>query len=402
MSSNIPFSTKPVPTVGQLRNVNINANTLATGQVISYDSTTQLWANTAGGGGGGATITGTDEAVVWKNGVNGVATQFGISKNTTLAGYAMNIDIPNKRVGVNKATPSVPLDVVGTTKISDGVNTLTIDGDEVGLDTAPVLRLYTNNDKTDDASVRVDGAGKALLVGGTVGTNAPALFDAPNSTTQDGIYKIKLQQGMNLAVAVAPFDAQNPLSNATTSFPTGQVVEYQNNKPIQDWAIISRLANGVTITPAVAYVFSNFGSFSAFTDRMIYDPMGCRSRLAAGIQWQWAGAPSVLRVVGNEFMINVKWYVDGVFSIADPVNQLDIYITQYRNGALLRQYLVSTQGAPSQAYHTSGERTFMGMAPYGEDFNCLTDDFQAEMVNFGANSFTIGTTQTEFRFILAQ
>ena len=101
-------------------------------------------------------------------------------------------------------------------------------------------------------------------------------------------------------------------------------------------------------------------------------------------------------------MISVRWYVDGVWGLADPANQLDIYINQYRNAALLRQFLVSTSGSPSQSYHSSGERTFMGFANYSEDFDCLTDDYQCEIVNFGANTFTIGTTKTHFKFILAQ
>ena len=363
----------------------------------------------AGGGGGGVTITGVNQAAIFKNGTNGDTYTGGITRSSGTANYAINLNTTAYRVGIggasNALNPVNTLEVYGDARIkgiAPDTNEIVISSDNIGnIIGGSTLRLYSNNSLVPEDIVEVDGFNRTCSVGGTMRTLQPTAFDFPNSSIEDGLYKIKLQQGMNLWVG-APFDPQNQLSNTTTAFPVGQVVEYQNNQPIQDWRCIARLANNATLAPAVPYQISNFGTFGAFVDRMIYDPMGCRSRLAGGTQWQWCGAPSVLRVATNKFMINVKWYVDGVWALADPVNQLDIYVTQYRTGALLRQFLVSTSGSPSAAYHTSGERTFMGFANYGEDFDCIRDDYQVEIVNFGANAFTIGTTQCEFKFILAQ
>ena len=402
------FSTRGEPQVAQLLDTEIDFSTLTAGDVLTWEATEQVWINAAGGGGGGG-IVGTDDDALFKQGGNANTFTNGITRDPTLTGRALTLNTTNLRCGIGGSSNAVnmvnTLEVFGGVRIKApvGSNEIVIDGDNIGnIIGGSVLRLYSSNSIVPEDIVVVDSFNRLCTVGGTLVTLPPTAFDTPNGTQEDGIYKIKLSLGMNIAVAVAPFDAQNPLSGATTAFPTGQVIEYQNNKPIQDWAIISRLANNATLTPAVPYVFTNFGTFSAFTDRLIYDPMGCRTRLAAGVQWQFAGAPSVQRVAGNEFMINCKWYVDGLWGLADPANQLDIYVTQYRSAVLFRQFLVSTQGSPSAPFHTSGERTFMGFAPYGEDFNCLTDDYQCEMVNFGANTFTIGTTQCEFRFILAQ
>lgn len=56
----VPYSTKMIPTLGQIRNVDININTLVSGQVISFDATTQLWKNTGGGAVNAQTIDITD------------------------------------------------------------------------------------------------------------------------------------------------------------------------------------------------------------------------------------------------------------------------------------------------------------------------------------------------------
>ena len=364
-----------------------------------------------GGGGAGATMVGVNQAALFKDGLDGNTYTGGITRSTGTAGYAINLNTSFYRVGIggasNALNPVNTLEVYGDVRIkgkAPDTNEIIIAGDNIGnILGGSVLRLYSSNTITPEDICVVDSFNRTFTVGGTSRTLQPTAFDTPNGTIEDGIYKIKLQNGMNLAPAVAPFDLQEPLSNATTAFPVGQVVEYQNNQPIQNWAIISRLANNATIVIAVPYTISNFGSYhgGSFSDRMIYDPMGCRSRKNVN-QWQWCGAPSVLRVADNKFMIKVNWYVDGVWALADPINQLDIYVIQSRGGAPLRQFLVSTSGSPSQAYHTSGERTFMGFASYGEDFDCVQDDYHIEIVNFGANNFTIGTTQCEFKFILAQ
>ena len=109
----VPYSSPQFPTLGQIKNVSIDPGTLANGQVIAYDATANNWKNSAGGGGGGATISGTNNAVVFKDGTNGDADNAGITRTPGLLNYTAYLDTANKRLGVNKATPSTTLDVNG-------------------------------------------------------------------------------------------------------------------------------------------------------------------------------------------------------------------------------------------------------------------------------------------------
>ena len=106
----VPYSSYTPPTMGQIKDSKINVDTLANGDILEYNSTERVWQNAVGGGGGGASITGSDEAAVFKSGVNtGEGDAGGITRNPTFAGYTMNLDTTNKFVGINLQNPSVQL-----------------------------------------------------------------------------------------------------------------------------------------------------------------------------------------------------------------------------------------------------------------------------------------------------
>jgi len=114
------YSTQGQPTVAQILDTAIDPITLNTGDGLVYDATDQLWKNQPGGGGGGSTITGTNDAVVFKNGTNGDADNTGITRLPAGFGYTVNLDTANKRVGVNKQSPAYTLDVGGIQELQVG------------------------------------------------------------------------------------------------------------------------------------------------------------------------------------------------------------------------------------------------------------------------------------------
>ena len=234
----------------------------------------------------------------------------------------------------------------------------------------------------------------------------PTKTDAPNETNQDSIYKITLRHGMDLWNGTVPFDRQESFGALQTGFPSSQTVEYENKKPLQFPSIIGRIATNVEIAPATTYKISNFGTQTGartFEDRIVYDPLGCRSRLSKGNGWYYAGAPSLGRDAGLKYLINVKWYFEGTWSKSDPSNRLDMYVNQYRSGTLLRAYQVARSNNADSCF-ISGERTFFGNTlNFSEDFDPSTDDFEVEVANMARrNEVRIGLGQCELRFILAQ
>lgn len=400
--TNIPYSTKPIPTLGQIRDVNINVNTLTTGQVISYDAPTQQWVNSAGGGGGGATITGTDNAVVFKNGLNGDAPSDGITKAVAAGGFTINLDTTTKKVGINKINPAVNLDVGGDAQFTNATETLKIEGDLVGLVAGTeTLKLYSHNlPAVADGLTEVDSSNKVITSSGLKSLD-PVAFDAPNGTPDGAFYKIKLQDGFNQQPAGHPlWDEQLPFDPTGTNFPTGQIVEYHNTLPRNFPRIVARTATGVAIVPANIYVISLFGSTFAFQDRCIYDPCMMRSR-KTGTGWVWAGAPTQYRNADVKAMLKVRWYFEGRWAVSNPANRNQMYVNQFRNGALLRTFLCA-ESNNADACFMSGERLFMGFGAYGEDIDWSQDDFQVEIANQGTSNITADLAQVEMEFILAQ
>lgn len=394
-----PFPVKVLP---QLRDVNIDNATLTGGDLLQYDATDSVWRNVAGGGGGGVSIGGTTDAVVFRTATgNGIAESDGIFKNAGTAGYTINLDRTNKRAGINKATPDSTLHVGGEARF-DGAETTSINGDLVGLITGTSnLKLYSHNlPAVADGLTEVNSDRKIVASSGLV-SKEPTNFDAPNGSPDGAFYKIQLADGFNQQPAGHPlWDEQLPFDPTTTQFPTGQIVEYHDTLPRDFKRIIGRSATGVAIAPATTYVISFFGSTFSFQDRCIYDPCMMRSR-KVGSGWVFASAPTQYRDGDIKAMLKVRWYFEGRWASSNPANRLDMYVNQFRNGALLRSYLVAISNNADSCF-MSGERNFLGYANLGEDIDWGQDDFQVEIANQGAFDISVDLAQVELEWIKAQ
>jgi len=406
----VPYSSPETPALGDLTNVQLNNNTLANNDVVKYDASTKLWVNgVGGGGGGGASISGIDNDAVFKSGTNGDTFTGGITRNPATAGKAVNLDTSNFRVGIggsgNALSMVNTLEVQGNTRLTGTTHEIKIDDNELGIISgAGNLKLYSANDTSAEASVEVDGSNKKLIVGGTMETLEPTLFDTANSSDLDGVYKIKLRRGMDLWGGAAPFTRQNTFNAVATQFPTGQTVEYQNKRPIQYPAILSRSATGIPIAPATTYVISLYGTFSSFSDNCFYDPLGMRASLNPTNGWTTAGAPSLFRSGDVKCLMRVKWNFKGRWSAPSANNRAEIYVNQYRSGVLLRNFQVAISNNDDTCI-INGERTFIGFnSSFGEDFDCGRDWYEIEVANMtgAGHEITADYAHTEVQFILAQ
>ena len=399
----IPYSNRSdQQSIDSLTDTNI-ALSISNGDVLAWNAATLEWINSAGGGGGGATISGTDADVVFKSGTNGDTFTGGITRTPATAGKCINLDTTNKRVAINGINPTKTFEVNGVATITDGANKLEIDGQELGLVSGVLpLSLYSANLSTGIDPTLVDSVKKNIQSSGLF-SYYPAGFDAPNTTDTDAIYKIKLRRGMDLWSGVAPFSRQNNFNSLGVEFPTGQVVESQNKKPIQYPAILSRTATGVAVLPATTYVISLYGTYSSFQDTMIYDPTGMRAFINPTNGWTTAAAPSLFRTEDTKCLMRVKWNFKGRWSGSSAQNRAEIYVNQYRGGGLLRTFQVAISNNDDTCI-INGERTFIGFnSAYGEDFNCSQDWYEIEVANMSVgNSITADYAHTEVEFILAQ
>jgi hypothetical protein len=407
--TSIPYSTKPVPTINELRNVNVNPATLANGDVVSWDTTLNIWKNTAGGGGGGgATITGTDDSAVFKSGTNGVAPADGITKNTALNGYTASLDTANKRLAINHTAGAIAeqLEVNGNAVFKNGGDNLKIDGNELGVaNGVNALTLYSANAvATADAIVKVDSVVKNITCSEFRSLN-PTAFDVANSTDLDGLYKIKLQLGTTLwSITTPAFDPQEPFR--PLSFPTGQIVEYANKVPLVKAICISRNLGPQIITPAGVRVVSSLGTrrnAPFFDDGMHYDPCNMRAKLTGGTGWNSFGAPVEFRVADLKVGWTITWNIHGTWTApGPPLNRGDVYIVQYRNGAVVYNHLVQQLEQETESWWC-GTKTFMGWdATAGEDFDVLTDYYELELANLAGVDLQYNSARLEAECWLAQ
>ena len=402
----IPFSTKPVPTIGQLRDVNINPTTLTSGQVVSYDATTQLWVNSAGGGGGGATITGTDNAVVFKNGLNGDAPSDGITKQVASGGFTMNLDTTAKRVGINKINPATTLDVGGIAQFTDNLQTITISEQKIGLTTAGPneLKLYSHNLPavvsgltTIDSNVKKTGSSAFR-------SYDPDNVDVANTTDENSIYKIQLSLGTTKqSAATAAFDIQENYAGIL-GFPTSQVVEYQNKVPLNKPICVCRSAGPQVVAPATVRVVSSLGTQRGapfFDDNVIYDPCQMRAKLTGGTGWNSFGAPVAYRVSDLKVGWTINWSIHGTWASGSS-NRCDVYINQYRNGVALRNILVQQLEADVE-FWCIGSRTLLSWTTaLNEDFDPTLDYYEVEISNQSTHDFTFNQADITAECWLAQ
>lgn len=395
----VSYSRKGEPSVEQLLNTNINITTLAAGDGLIWDATSESWVNGAGGGGGG--IVGNDDQVLFKQGGVGNTFTNGISRDATAPSMTMNLNTTNKYVGVNKQNPAVNLDVGGDAQFTNATETLKIEGDLVGLVAGTeTLKLYSHNlPAVADGLTEISSSNKVISSSGLL-SKEPSAFDAPNGLDRGAFYKIQLSRGFNQQPPDPLWAEQFPFDPTQTQFPTGQVEEYYNSLPRNFARAVARTATGVAISPANVYVISNFGSTFSFQDRCIYDPCMMRSR-KVGVGWVWAGAPTQYRDTDIKAMLKVRWYFEGRWATPSANNRLDMYVKQFRSGGILRNFLVGISNNADSCF-MSGERLFMGFANYGEDINWGTDDFQVEIANQGSADISVDLAQVEMEWIRAQ
>jgi hypothetical protein len=411
----IPYSNKiRFPTMEELQNFS-HPPSVATNNVVVLKTKqpptyTLVDVNTlvTGGGGGGATITGTDDAVVFKNGSNGDAPNTGITKNTSLTNYAASLDTSGKKLAVNHPGGSISdaLEVNGSGRfVGSSGDEMQIRDENIGLVAGTnKLKLYNRNLTAPVSGLtQIDSLVKNVE-SSSFRSYEPDTDDAPNTTDTASVYKIRLRRGMDLWSGTPPFSRQNTFDPTQTEFPTGQTVEYQNKLPIQYPAILSRTASGVAVAPATTYVISLFGTYSSFQDRMIYDPTGMRAFINPTNGWTTAAAPTNFRTEDTKCLMRVKWNFKGRWSGSDPTNRAEIYVNQYRSGALLRNFQVAISNNDDTCV-INGERTFIGFnSVFGEDFDCSQDWYEIEVANMSGagNSVTADYAHTEVQFILAQ
>ena len=402
-----PYVRTPVPYLGQIRDVDINPVTLATGDTIIYDNVSGTWQNGIGGGGGGtATITGTDNFAVFKNGINGYADPQCISRVPGTPGATMTINPTSQFTGLGGVTaPAYPLDINGQVRLAGGSNSLFINANtaSVGLSTATPLVLYSNNTTSTPSSTKVDGVIKNVQSASFRSYN-PTAFDAPDTTDKNSIYKIKLNLGMDLWLSSGVFNNQTDFSPTTTSFPTGQIVEYQNERPIQYPKIIGQFLTATTIPPNGTAFTTYFGTTVGAFDECIYDPMGMRA-FKMGNDWAYWGAPTLFRTATAKFIINVKLFLSGDWAGSATNDSLIITIEHYRSNVLFTTHELArtTYNSATARMRFNCERTFLGFVTGGtEEFIADTDYYNIQIQNLGSNDFNVTRVNLESEFIFAQ
>ncbi len=403
----IPYSSPQPESIGSLSDVDINNATLSTGQVLAYDSTDQLWKNGPGGGGGGATMFGTDDAVIFKQATNGNTFTGGITRNVTLPNYTINLDTTSKRVAINKNNPATTLDVNGIAQFTDNLQTIKISEQKIGLTSAAPneLKLYSANlPAVPSGLTTIDSVAKKVSSSAFRSYN-PDNFDVANTTDLHSVYKMKLQDGTTRqTITTTAFDIQEAFR--PLAFPTGQIVEYQNKLPLQKPIIISRNLGPQTIAPATIRVVSSFGSrrnAPFFDDGMIYDPCNMRAKLT-GNGWLSAGAPVVYRVADLKLGFTISWNIHGTWTGGGGglLHRGDVYVVQYRNGAVFRNHLVQQLEQEEEIWWI-GKKTFLGWdVVTGEDFDPLTDYYEVELTNQGGVDLTYNSALVEIECWLAQ
>lgn len=407
----VPYSSYRPPTVSQILDTQIDADTLANGDVLQYNSSLRVWENAVGGGGGGASITGTNEAAVFKSGTQqGDGDAAGITRNPTFAGYTMNLDTANKRVGINKQNPTTTLDVNGNVDVAgianftDNLQTITISEQKIGLTSAAPneLKLYSAN-----LPAVVSGLTTVDSVVKKTGSSAfrsydPDAADAPNTTDENSIYKIQLLTGTTKQAATTPaFDIQENYNN-TLGFPTGQIVEYQNKVPLNKAICVSRSAGPQIVAPSTVRVVSSLGTYSGtfFQDTCVYDPCQMRAK-KTGNSWLSFGAPVVYRVSDLKVGWTINWSIHGTWASGSS-NRCDVYINQYRNGVILRNILVQ-QLEQDVEFWCIGSRTLLSWTPgLNEDFDPTTDYYEVEIANQSTHDFTFNQADITAECWLAQ
>jgi hypothetical protein len=238
----------------------------------------------------------------------------------------------------------------------------------------------------------------------------PITEDTPNTTDTGAIYKVKLLNGMNHWPGDAVFSQQFPFKSSTIGFPTGQIVEYQNGKPIQCSKVYGIYLRGeigedgseVNIT-YLGQKLSN--PKDGEQDECIYDPLNCRAALDK-TNWVYFGAPSTMRTGTEKFLINIKVWCSATYNLYSQNNILYYILRHYRDAELISSTEIgrSGQGAPEISTNIDSiNYTVFGYVPGSSDEFFSNRDYFAVFIRNSENAAAAQVkARLEVEFILAQ
>jgi hypothetical protein len=239
----------------------------------------------------------------------------------------------------------------------------------------------------------------------------PITEDTLNTTDTGAIYKVKLSNGMNQwSEDDDVFSIQNSFKSSTIGFPTGQIVEYQNGKPIQCPKVYGIYLRGeigedgseVNIT-YLGQKLSN--PKDGDQDECIYDPLNCRAALDK-TNWVYFGAPSTMRTGTEKFLINIKVWCSATYNLNSQNNILYYILRHYRDAELISSTEIgrSGQGAPEISTNIDSiNYTVFGYVPGSSDEFFSNRDYFAVFIRNSENAAAAQVTaRLEVEFILAQ
>ena len=310
----IPYSTKPVPTLGELRDVNINPITLATGQVVSYNATTQVWENIVADVGvefeiqTGKTIS--ENSVVMLNNAGQVyPIEYTGSKNFDLPigaehiwGSGVNPQNPTnthfvaeKEFVINYEEPGGGVQMIGgevdtlgnftygtKQQVFSANNPFTIasaiDVSTYGQSTLSGISIaYYSSGSTGtfakaftyDRATKVFTFGASLQIGTATGSVGVAITSIDNgryivSSTQDNsVYLLNVSGTTTTKTTTLNVSAMNRNTAITKISDTKVIVLYMNNSFFTDAQIVNISGNVLTLGNIATSTYNNYNTFLA-------------------------------------------------------------------------------------------------------------------------------------------
>lgn len=203
----------------------------------------------------------------------------------------------------NHFTPTIPSGGGGS-----GINA-------VVQDTSPEL-----GGNLDSLTRKITNTGAINFTAGTVDIITP------------GDELVRLKQSLG-TVFNDPALGHSDLNN-TFFFPTGQDLLYFDNRPLVGETLVVKMRDGASATIAIgANRICILGTTTAFQDRMIYDPLGCR---AGKVVSSWTSV--IVRPLLDNCMWKFSCHYDLDFAAPNANNRFKLYVQHIRGGGILRIY----------------------------------------------------------------
>ena len=119
-------------------------------------------------------------------------------------------------------------------------------------------------------------------------------------------------------------------------FPNGQQILYYEKLPVINNIVVAKCRDGAG-QPITQGNFrgSNFGATQTFQDKIIYDPLGCRSTKIGTAFTRISVRPHLDNCM---WKFEVKYDVD--FNAQNPDNRFRCFVEHFRGGVLLRSYTI--------------------------------------------------------------